>query len=727
MQSKTPHALLPLGALLLAATGGAIAQTAGTDTTTQRTLATVEVKEKAEEAQGKDSLKARKTTIGRGTQELRDIPQSVTVVTEKLIDDRNLDTVKEALKNTAGISFQAAEGGEEDIRLRGFPVQGTGDMFINGLRDPAIYDRDTFALDRLEVLRGSASMLFGRGSTGGAINQVTKVPGLIDENQVDVTVGSHQYKRVTGDFNIVTGDSAALRINVMDTKADNNGSGSRIDKNGAAVAYRWGIGERDEFNADLYYLNNRNGVNYGMPWIRPTAASTASETTVLPLDPTAYYGLASDYNHSGAGIASLAHIHRFDDGGELKTQARISQFDRDLRPSAIRLQGGTPTNNLANFGPGTVFTRSSTNNKVQDLDVKQLQSDYSRKFKALGLNHELLAGADAALERKTVYFANAAPTKPTTSVGTPNDGLWVDESTRALTLNNSYKSTGYGVYAQDMVEVAPGWKVLGGLRYDNLEGDYTTYNTSTGAVTGTYRMKVSEFSKRAGALFQPNELQSYYLSLGTSFNTSGDAYSLSAANQNTPPEQSINFEIGGKFDSADKQWSTRVSAFRSTKLHERNTDPLVNLTTLSGKRHVAGLEVDLSGRITPKWEVYGSYMWMPIAKIDAPVTGGESGRPSLTPRYSGTIWTTYQLTTKWRVGGGLNFRGPQTPNRNPGWIVPHFVTGDLMAEYVVTQDKLTVKGNITNVTNKRYADQLYSGHYVPGAGRMVQVTTSVKF
>lgn len=744
MQSKTHPALLPLGALLLATSTGAIAQTASTETTPQRTLATVEVKEKAEEAQGKDTLKATRTTIGRGTQELRDIPQSVTVVTERLIDDRNLDTVKEALKNTAGVSFLAAEGGEEDIRLRGFAVQGTGDMFVNGLRDPAIYDRDTFALDRLEVLRGSASMLFGRGSTGGAINQVTKVPGLLDESQVDVTVGNHQYKRVTGDFNIATGQNAALRINVMNTTADNNGSGSRIDKNGAAVSYRWGIGERDEVTADLYYLNNNNGINYGLPWIRPTATSPAQAATVLPLDPTAYYGMASDYNHSGAAIASLVHKHRFDDGSELKTQLRRSSFDRDMRASTIRLcQGSTnaqgvytpnancPTvtsANLSNYGPATVLNRG-TNNKIQDMDVTQVQSDYSVKFSAFGLKHELLTGGDLAIERKNVYaaLANGVPAKPPTSIGTPNDGRWVDEGARRLTPNNDYKSTGYGVYVQDMVEVAPHWKVLAGLRYDNLDGKYNTYNTATGAISGSYTMKVSEVSKRAGVLFQPNDLQSYYLSLGTSFNTSGDAYSLSAANQNTPPEQSINFEFGGKFDSADKQWTSRVAVFRSTKLHERNTDPLVNLTTLSGKRHVAGLEVDLSGRLTPKWEVYGSYMWLPIATIDDPVTGGETGRPSLTPRYSGTLWTTYQLTPKWRVGGGINFRGPQTPNRNPGWIVPHFVTGDLMAEYTAIQDKLTVKANVTNVTNKRYADQLYSGHYVPGAGRLVQVTTSVRF
>ncbi|MDP2024363.1 MAG: TonB-dependent receptor plug domain-containing protein, partial [Hydrogenophaga sp.] len=267
--------------MLLAGSLNAMAQTA--PAAAEKTLPTVVVREQAEAPEGKDALRATETRIGKGQQQLRDIPQSVTVVTEKLIDDRNLDTVKEALKNTAGITFLAAEGGEEDIRLRGFALQATGDLFIDGMRDPAIYDRDTFNLDRMEVLRGSASMMFGRGSTGGAVNQVSKTPRLIDEHQVDLTLGNHKYVRATGDFNIQTGESAALRINAMGTKADNNGSGASLDKRGAALAYRNGIGERNEFQVNLYHLDNNNGINYGIPYIAPTAGS--SDRVLLPLDP----------------------------------------------------------------------------------------------------------------------------------------------------------------------------------------------------------------------------------------------------------------------------------------------------------------------------------------------------------------------------------------------------------------------------------------------------------
>ena len=173
--------LLPLGALAagFGLSAAALAQTAPPP----QELPAVKAKAKKEAEQGKDGLQATETSIGKGRQEIRDIPQSITVVTEKLIDDRNLDTLKETLKQTAGISFLAAEGGEEDIRLRGFPLQATGDVFVDGMRDPAFYERDTFNYDRLEVLRGSASMLFGRGSTGGAVNQVNKQPRLIDQPQ----------------------------------------------------------------------------------------------------------------------------------------------------------------------------------------------------------------------------------------------------------------------------------------------------------------------------------------------------------------------------------------------------------------------------------------------------------------------------------------------------------------------------------------------------------------
>ena len=744
--SASTRALLPLGVLLLAGSVNSWAQT-----TADKTLGTVVVKDRAEAQLGKDAVRATTSTIGKGNQQLRDIPQSVTVVTEKLIDDRNLDTLKDVLQNTAGVTFLAAEGGEEDIRLRGFSLAATGDIFIDGMRDPAFYDRDTFNLDRIDLLRGSASMLFGRGSTGGAVNQVSKQPRLVNEHEITTTIGNHKYRRVLGDFNFKTGEDAALRINAMTTKADNNGAGSGVDKSGIAMGYRLGIGTRDEFSLNLFYLDNDNPrMNYGLPWIKPNASDTSAANTVISsLSPDAYYGMDSDYNRGIAKHVTLTHTHRFSSDSELKTGVRTGKFSRDQRAGTVRF-GNAALNgaavDLTNFGPNTIFTRG-TQTKIQDVYGTYIQTDYSNKFAALGLKHEVLAGVDFSNERKQVYaLRNAAQggvnlTKPNTTAGTPDDGAWIDEGSRVLRPNNEFTSKGMGVYAQDLVQVAPHWKVLAGLRYDRMKGDYGIYNNPATAaspvVIGTaYEQKINELSKRVGVLFQPTELHSFHMSYGTSFNTSGDTYSYSALSANTPPEQSENIEIGAKLDSADKRFTTRLALFRSTKKNERNTDPDTAATQflLSGKRHTAGFELDVTGRLTPKWEMYLSYMWMPIAKVDeaastANTVGNRAGdRPGLSPRHSGAIWTTYQFTPALRLGGGVNFRSGQAPAdvTAPAWEAPGYATFDVMAEYEINQT-FTVKANVSNVGDKLYANSLYRGHYIPGPGRLYQLALSAKF
>jgi catecholate siderophore receptor len=752
------RALLPLGALAagFSIAGAAMAQQAEAPAKeTEAVMPAVRAKA-AGEPKGNDSLRATTTTIGKGKQALRDIPQSVTVATEKLIEDRNLDTLKETLKSTAGVTFMAAEGGEEDIRLRGFSLAQAGDIYVDGLREPAFYERDTFNYDRLELLRGSASMLFGRGSTGGAVNQVSKLPQLSDEHEVRATVGNHAYRRITGDFNIQTGEESALRLNTMYTKADNNGAGSSIEKGGVAGAFRTGIGTSDEFTVALFHLNNNNGINYGLPWIRANATGLANTNRPLPgLSPDAYYGMASDYNDGRATIGTLSHLHRFDNTTELRTTVRKGRFARDQHASTIRIPDNTTaapnTVNAENFGAGTVFSRGFQP-KIQDLDTLQFQSDFSTKFDALGVRHSVLAGVDFSREEKHVYTARNAlqggvvPTKPNTTAGTPDDGAWVDESVRTLRDANQFVAKSWGVYAQDMVQVAPQWKVLGGLRYDHLKGNFTNYvlpNSAPAPLTvQTYQQNIGEWSKRVGVLFQPNELQSYHFSWGTSFNTSGDSYSYSAFSANTDPEQSENLELGAKLDSADGRFTTRLALFRSTKKNERNTDatsgPLGQEEyLLSAKRHSTGLEIDVTGRLTPKWEVYGSYMWIPEAKVDATATNASFGnragdRPGLTPKHSGTIWTTYQVLPQLRLGAGVNFRSKQSPadisTQNGGlpWNAPGWATFDLMGEYTFN-DKMSLKVNVSNVADKYYADTLYRGHYIPGLGRLVQAQLISRF
>ena len=764
---KTPPpaaapSLLPLGAL--AAGFGmfnvsAMAQTpaapaapasAASAPKPETTLQQISVKAKAET--DATSVRAITSTIGKGNQDLRDIPQSVTVVTEKLIEDRRIDTLKQALHQTAGITFQAAEGGEEDIRLRGFSLAASGDIYVDSLRDPAFYERDTFSFDRIELLRGSASMLFGRGSTGGVVNQVSKMPFLNDASEVNFTGGTGGFLRFTGDFNHKLSDTSAVRVNVMENVASGGGGTDKLDKQGIAPTIRWGIGSNDEFYVSGYYLRNNNGINYGLPWVRysSTQANANPSTIDSSLNPNkVYYQAASDYNAGGAALATTGWTHLFSDGGQLKSAIRYGRYDRDQRAGIIRF-ASPATTGLDNVNDSTQLTEGAQN-KVQNMNTTYAQSDYSNKFNWFGMKNDVLTGVDLAHE----VFSNYALVLPTgvtlnknatpITVGSGgNNTNWVDESLRIKRQASAFDAKALGLYFQDMVQVAPQWKLLGGLRWDYFKGSYQTFQTAVStanpAPVGTQLTDRGRsdklWSKRLGVLYQPTDAVTGYASWGTSFNTSGDTYQYDDQTKNTPPEGSENYEIGAKVEAFDGKLSTRIAAFYSIKTNERNrdSDTAATQSVLSGKRHAAGLELELAGRITPAWEVFGSYAWIPSAKIDevAPGTTLASGelegqRPSMTPRHSGTIWTTYQVTPAFRFGGGLNARSSQTPNRNPAGIVaPKFVTGDLLAEYTFS-DAIGFKLNVTNVTNKLYADALYTAHYVPGAGRAVQLTMTARF
>jgi catecholate siderophore receptor len=702
------------------------------------TLPTIRIKAEPAEPSGKQDYQATTTRIGKGKQELRDVPQSVTVVTEKLIDDRNIDTMKEALKQTAGITFQAAEGGEEDIRLRGFSLQSTGDIFIDGMRDPAFYERDSFNWDRLELLRGSASMLFGRGSTGGAVNQVTKQPQLSNDYEVSTTIGTGNYLRSTLDMNQRTGETTAVRINTMLTQADNYGN--KIDNKGIAPTIKYGIGTPDEVSVGLYHLENNTGIHYGLPWLTPGAGGG---DYLWPTDARNYYGLDSDYLQGGTTQGNVVHTHKFSQDSELRTALRVASYKRDQRASVIRFAnaasqppGGSPVT-TDNFGANTVLTRNSQV-KVMDMDTEYLQSDYTGKFKWGGLDHSVQAGGDYAHEQFEGFSVTASPPRPTTTVGNPNDGASVDEGSRVRSLNREFDMKALGVYVQDLVQVAPRWKVLAGLRLDKLDGKYRTVTGSGNgpcAVAPNSHVQRDDtlWSKRFGVLYQPTATQSYHFSYGTSFNTSGDAYQYDAGTGNTPPESSRNIELGAKLDNARGDLTTRFAIFHATKYHERNRDePNSCNYVLSGERHAAGIEMDVIGRITPEWEVFGSYSFIPSAKVDSSTgeagTEPEGSRPGLTPRHSGTIWTTYKVLPKWRIGGGLNARSGVRPvglaATSP--VYARYITGDLMTEFSAT-DNATFKLNITNVTDEHYADMVYRGHYIPGKPRTVQLNMTLKF
>lgn len=734
------------------------AAASATDETAGATTLPVVRARAAAEPTSKTSLQTNQTSIGKGTQELRDIPQSVTVMTERLIDDAKLDTLRQALHYTAGITFAATENGtDQDIRMRGFPVATTGDLLIDGMKDPSQYDRDSFNYDRIEVMRGSASMLFGRGSTGGVINQVNKKPALYGANEIVTTIGTGGNVRLTGDIHQRLGENAALRINAMAQEADNHGA--KISKYGFAPTLGWGLGTRDEFTVGLFHLNVDN---VPMSNLRYLEGSVASQIPAKN-----FYGTASDYLTGTATYGTASWQHKFGDGSVLKTQVRSGTYDRATWGTtagycavALTATGTCPTGTAAMtaaaLSGSTALTRSGLAPRSDTITGSYLQTEYSRKFSALGLRHELLAGVDwshEAADRSTAYgTVGTNYNKGGTTVGTPDDGR-LTAALPTYRKSSDYAGTSIGAYAQDLIALTPEWKLLAGLRYDRVKAtmnSYTFANTTTATTpSGTTTSELSYpglWSRRFGVLWQPGPFQSFHLSYGTSFNTSADTYQYTTQQTaSVGAEKSRNIELGAKLDWLDGALSTRAAIYRSEKYNERTTDSdfAGTFPVLSGKRHTEGVEFDVVGKVTPEVEVYLSYSHVFKAVIDkvgtavipAATTGYTSyiGAPvGLTPKNTGALWASWQFAPKWRIAGGVRGASENHPliggtaAASKTARAPGYVAYDAMLEYTVSQD-MYLQFNAVNLTDKVYGDQLYPGFYTPGEGRSLKATVGVKF
>ncbi|MDB5800020.1 MAG: fiu [Rhodocyclales bacterium] len=680
------------------------------------TVAPVIVKAERDTAKpsSETQYKTETTRIGKTDTAPKDVPQSITIVPAKLISDRQNDSMVSSLQHVSGISFNAGEGGRigDNLNLRGFVSYG--DLFLDGMRDIAQYNREVFNLERIEVLRGSASMLFGHGSTGGVINQVSKVPYLADENSVGFTVGDQGYYRGTADLNKVLGETSAFRLNTMYTKDEGSPKGADSKRFGIAPSFRTGIGTSDEFAISYYHLNYDNTPNFAFPWVGGRPYDDASDK---------FYGLKSDYQTDSADIASLEYIHRFSNKTQVRSALRYGEFKRDLWATQLAVVG-TPVT-----GDSRVNRNSPPARGANDQDMFW-QTDLTSRFDLFGMKHETLAGFELGRESSDRFGYVGTPGKPFTTVGSPDTGATITTPYNMTRTNyNYFTAVTQGFYLQDNAEFIPHWKLLAGGRFDRFYGDYANANLNTRT---RFQREDNDWSYRLGLIWEATPNLNLYVSRSTSFNTSGDAYSYDQAGANTPPEENANTELGAKWELLDGDLSLRAALFRSQKLHERSTDTSTvpgagNL--LSGKRHTDGWEIEATGFITKKLQIFSNFahMWSNVDAIgNAPSAQSQLGLPAAnTATNSGSIWAVYNFIPNWSAGFGADGQSKRnfaigSPNNAPG-----FVKYDAMLTF--DQPRYSLQLNINNLFDKAYFPAVYNGWAVAGPRRNVQLMTTVRF
>jgi len=678
---------------------------------------------------------------------LRDIPQFVNILSQELLRSQNATTLVDALRNVPGISYAAAEGGTQAnqvIYLRGFPLNA--DIFVNGVRDLGEYNRDLFATDSVEVLKGSSALLFGRGSPGGLINQTFKSAYRVTASQVDATVGSFDQKRIVGDSNVRVGANGAVRLIAM---AENSGSyryPQDVEKYGFAPSFLWDVGPTTQLTGSWYWFKARDVTDYG----QPTLFSASQGFWGFPdVSPRKSYGYEKyDYAHYETNIVDLRVDHQFSGTLSLNSTLRYARYERQSEstiPSLAPLDANghpvtrdTPRDLL-------LVNRNHDTGRTKDNDDDALISQTEVVWKPVTgtVRHLVLGGLELARERidRVNYALDANPDVAGVQTPTsPTPFLNPDPSTtlsytKTPNLRGKAEAKTLALYAQDQMTLAPQWKALVGVRWERYESDARNEALSaTATPSGPFERTDRMLSGRAGIIWQPTETQSYYLSWGNAYNPSGElgvyggtaSTNLNPANEAVGPEKSQNTELGAQWDVG--ALTVRSALFRNEKTNQRIIDD-TGATVLAGKRRIDGIEFEVSGSITPNWELYGG-----IAFMDGKITNGTPVTTGKTPlgvaEVQGSVWTVYKLGGGWEVGGGLRGqKGTWLTDANvPGSQIPTYVLVDAMVAYV--QPKWELRVNSYNLGDKTY----YLGGYnnspsrvIPGQPVYGNVTLTYRF
>lgn len=689
-----------------------------------------EVQVTSKQQQSEDGYQATKTRVGKTVQDPQDIPQAVTTLTRTLMHDQQVGSLREALRNVSGLSINAAEGGRagDNFNLRGFYT--FGDIYLDNMRDTAQYNRETFNLEQVDVLRGSAAMLFGRGQAGGVINQVSKMAEIGDKNTITGSYGEYDYHQFTGDFNKQLTDTAAIRVNVMDRheetyrKNPTTGDSPEFDRKGIAISFGAGIGTENEFFLNHIYTQTRDVPDFGIRFFnkRPVndGANGASDRT--------FWGSDNNFDDSDTRVTTGIFTHKFSEDTQIRTQLRHANYQRAywVKTPATGANPAFPTENGSVGGNVT---------RYMDYETWNLQSDVSTKFELAGMKHEVLTGVEYLKENS--YRSTLLDLDGTT-------GANFDRHTYNRANPNKFVADNYAVYVQDSIEFIPNWTVLAGIRRDEMDADYSSATSP--------KLSYGENSYRTGLSWQPTPDRHYYVTFSDSFSPTADLYQLTVVPQ--PSERSRTLEIGSKWLFMDGDLAVRTALFTATKDWERSTDLESTATILTKRRRTNGVEFEVTGKVTEDWDVFAG-----VALLDARIinvaenvnattgvitsadTRFEGQRARNTPIGTFNLWTTYALTNAWKIGGGVEAKGeryayqPGAANGGANFVNGHFNPNaapgyarvDLMAAY--EQPKWAVRLNVKNLLNKEYYDAVYDngGLVTPGNKRQAIVTTEYKF
>lgn len=640
---------------------------------------------------------------------LRDIPQTVNVVPQALLRDQAARSMQDVLKTVPGIGLSTGDGQRDQVTIRGFSA--IADQFVDGLRDDALYFRDLSNIEQIEVVKGPASVLYGRGSSGGLINRISKKPG-IDKSEVSLQLGSWNQQR--GEFDLARNNKdsgVAFRITGAVENADSYRDPQFLKREAVAPSLAIKIDADTRLLIQAESLSDRRVTDFGIPAYKGLPVNVPANT---------YYGAANardvDYTQTNVNAVGFTLDHRISSQWSVRNAFRQYTYSLDRNNTLV---------GSVNEAAQTVSLNRSNVRRQEDGFFNQ--TELVQKTTLAGMPHQLLYGMEIGQQNKDQVF-RTQNNIATVSLFNPVLPTLPFLVTAAPSTNNLGILKVASVYTQDMVTLSERWKALAGVRYDKF--DQATEERRAGQANLSRTDQA--WSPRAGLVYQPNQNESYYVSFSKSFQPSAESFPLAANNADLAPEQTTSHEIGSKINFLDGLATAGVSLFQLERTNIKSTDPTTNRLVPIGVQTTNGLELSFSGELPQGWQI-----WSGFAYLDSRITSSvavDSGqtvqgkRATLTPMHSANLWLTRALGGGFGAGAGVNYVGDRFANAGNTITLPSYVTADLMAYYRVKG--LNLQLNLTNLFNQGY---IVAGHgsngnlNLPGAPRAMQLTARYSF
>nr|WP_286775511.1 TonB-dependent siderophore receptor [[Pseudomonas] sp. BICA1-14] len=650
----------------------------------------------------RETYKVERTKVATKTDTpLRNIPQSISVVTDEQIRDQDMQSMADVVRYVPGVQMAQGEGHRDAPILRG--NTSTADFFVDGMRDDVQYLRDLYNVDRVEILKGPSGMIFGRGASGGLINRVTKQANWADGHELGLTYGSWQNRRMTGDFNQGVNENVAVRLTALFEDSESFRDDVELERWAINPTATFRLSDATSIEVGYEHFDDDRTVDRGVP---------SFNGEPLKLDESTFIGSPDDSYATAKVDALNARIsHDFSDNVTLVNQTRFADYEKfyqNVFPSAYL---------------GNDQIRLAAYNNATDRKNLINQTDLTIETSALGMNHTFLVGGELSRQVTENYRQSGSfpggniVTLPNTRVTGP-----VTFAQSATDADNRSVAKTAAIYLQDQIELNSQWELILGARYDKVKIDLDNYRNGQELSSSDDLV-----SPRAGLIYKPLDDLSFYVSYSKAYvpRAGEQLAGLSATTESLDPEEFENREVGVKWDINERLAAT-AAVYRLDRTNVAITDPNDNTRSIlvDGQR-VDGFELSLTGNLTDAWQITGGYAYQD-SEIKTP--GGNNGNHiAQVPRNSVSLWNRYSFNAQWGVGLGAVYQNAVYASADNAVELPSFTRVDAAVYYTVNPD-LRLQLNVENLLDEEYYASAHSNNNIlPGSPRAFGVSANMSF